>query len=156
MCSSDLLPRAVDLLVHWRDNARSEPSLQVVLEVQDATGQDVLCVMSVDAATRPVPATVQLRGMAEFADLVEALGGRFHLWVARSGEPSGCRCEHDDGWECEADEYVRRIEERLRTLAHARPAQQTRIEHWLRVIGAALRMNGNAAVAFALVPRVHE
>jgi hypothetical protein len=151
-----LLPRAVDLLTHWRQNTRSEPSLQVVLEVQDATGQDVLCVMSLDAATRPVPATVRLRGLAPFADLVEALGGQFHLWVARSGEPSGCRCEHHDGWDCEADEYVRRIEERLRELAEMRPAQQSKVAPWIRVLDVALRSNGNAAVAFALVPGVQE
>src|SRR5439155_5059738 len=75
-----LMPRAVDLLGHWRTNARGESSLQVVLEVEDATGQDVLCLLSIDQATRRVPARVRLRGLAPFADLVEALGGQFHLW----------------------------------------------------------------------------
>jgi hypothetical protein len=152
-----LLPRALDLLGHWRQNVRGEASIQVVLEVQDATGHDVLCLMSLDATPLPVPATVRLRGMAPFADLVAALGGQFHLWVARSGEPSGCRCEHDDGWDCGADEYVRRIEERLRELLATRwPAHRSKVEPWLRVLEAALRSKADAAVAFALVPRAHE
>jgi hypothetical protein len=154
---SYLLPRALELLLHWRQNVRGQPSFQVLLEVHDDTGHDVLCLMSLDAGTRHVPETIQLHGLTPIVDLVGALGGQFHLWVARPGQSNGCRCEHSDDMGCSADEYVRRIEVRLRDLAATTwKLQQPVVQSWLKVLDAALRSNGNAALAFVILPRLHE
>ncbi|HEY7200571.1 MAG TPA: hypothetical protein VIC57_10180, partial [Candidatus Dormibacteraeota bacterium] len=152
-----LLPRAVELLAHWRRNVRGGPWLQVALEVKDDAGRDVLCLLCLDRESRPVPESTPLRGMAQFADLVDALGGQFHLWVARPGERRGCRREHGDGLTCTADDYAIRIESRLRHLAPTRwHDQRPVLQQWLTVLDGALRSTESATLAFALLPRLHE
>jgi hypothetical protein len=157
LAESYVLPRSDELLSHWGQNAGHEPWQQFVFEVHDDAGQDVACLMCVDAGTHAVPKQVRLRGLAPFAELVEALGGELHLWVARSGEQYGCRREHGEGAACDTDEYVRRIEKRLRDLTRTTwLVQRAEVERWLNVLDAALRANGNACVAFAILPRLHE
>lgn len=155
---SYLLPRATELLVHWRRNAMPATHLQVVFEVHDDAAHDVLCLMCLDAGPRPVPAaTVPLHGLDPFADLVEALGGQFHLWIARSAGLSGCRLDHHDGMNCTADEYVLRIADRLRDLSETTwYVRQAQIQSWLGVLDSALRTKGNAALAFAILPHLRD
>ncbi len=152
-----LLPRAPELLGHWRQNVRDGACLQAICEVQDDSGRDVLCLMCLDAETRPVPESTSLRGLAQFAELVEALGGQLHLWIARPGERAGCRRQHVDRAACPVDEYVARIEKRLRHLAATRwHVERAEVTSWLRVLDSALDSTGSAALAFAILPRLHE
>jgi hypothetical protein len=99
---------------------------------------------------------VTIHGLAPFTELVEALGGRHHLWIARPAAQSGCR-EHPDDVACGADEYVPRIVDRMRYLAeHTWPVQRNEVLDWVRVLEAALRGKGSAALAFAILPRLTE
>jgi hypothetical protein len=150
-----LLPRAEELLGHWRENAGAEPFLRAVFEVHDDAGHEVLCLACLDAGSDPVSDVVRLRGMKPFADLVEALGGQFHLWVARPHGPSACRLEHGD--DCSGSEYVERMVDRLRDLAATTlHIQQGQIGAWSKVLESGLRSRGSAALAFAILPRVGE
>jgi hypothetical protein len=152
-----LLPRAPELLGHWYQNVRGGRCLQAICEVRDDSGRSVLCLLCLDAEPVPVPDAPPLRGLAPFAETVEALGGQFHLWVARPGEPCGCRREHIDGVACAADDHVVRIEQELRQLAATRwHVQQPAIRPWLAVLDAALRSTGSANLAFIILPRLHE
>lgn len=150
-----LLPRAPELLHHWRGNVLGGRCLEVILEVRDDAGRDVLCLMCLDEGARPAPESTPLRGLAGLADLVDALGGQLHLWMARPGERSGCRREHRTGLTCAADEYVVRIEDRLRRVMTERwHAQRQAVEPWLAVLDQALYSQGSATLAFAILPRL--
>ena len=150
-----LLPRATELLHHWRRNAAGGHCLQVILEVRDDAGQDVLCMMCLDEGARPAPESTPLRGLARFADLVDALGGQFHLWMARPGERSGCRREHPDRLTCAAGEYAARIDEQLRKLVTSRwHTQRSTVEPWLGVLDRAIHSKGSATLAFAILPQL--
>jgi hypothetical protein len=113
--------------------------------------------MCLDAGWRAMPETTPLRGLAPFADLIEALGGQFHLWMARPGDGSGCRREHRDSVRCAADGYVVRIEERLRHLSGNRwHSRRALVQPWLTVLNDALVQKTPATLAFAILPRAHE
>jgi len=152
-----VLPRATELLDHLRRNVRSDGCLQAICEVADDSGREVSCVLTLDGDAGPAPESTPLRGLDPFSDLVQALGGQFHLWMARPGEQSACRLQHDDGLVCLADDYVPRIEERLRRLTRARwRSQRHAVEPWLGVLDAALSARGSVNLAFVLLPRMHE
>jgi hypothetical protein len=152
-----ILPRAAELLGHWRRNVPGGPCLQAMFEVADDSGREVMCVMCMDRDGQPVPERTPLRGLSQFADLVEALGGQLHLWVTRPGDGSGCRREHSDAAHCAAEEYVGRIEDQLRHLAtHRWRSQQGQLQPWLRTLNEALAGRGPAALAFAILPRMME
>ena len=152
-----VLPRATELLDHLRRNVRTGGCLQAICEVADDSGREVSCVLTLDGDGGPAPESTPLRGLNPFSDLVQALGGQFHLWMARPGEQSACRLQHDDGLVCLADDYVPRIEERLRRLTRARwRSQRQTVEPWLGVLDAALSTRGSVNLAFVLLPRMHE
>jgi hypothetical protein len=152
-----ILPRAGELFGHWRRNVPGGPCLLAMFEVADDSGRDVLCLMCMDRDGQPVPDRTRLRGLSQFADLVEALGGQLHLWVTRPGDGSGCRREHSDAMHCAAEEYVGRIEDRLRHLAtRSWPSRQGQLEPWLRTLNEAQADRGPAALAFAILPRMME
>jgi hypothetical protein len=152
-----ILPRATELMGHWRRNVQDGQCLQAMFEVQDDSGSDVLCLMCLDAGWRAMPETTPLRGLAPFADLIEALGGQFHLWIARPGDGTGCRREHRDSVRCAADGYVTRIEERLRHLSSNRwHSRRDLVQPWLTVLNDALVQKTPATLAFAILPRAHE
>lgn len=151
-----LLPRAPELLDHWRRNTRGTRCLRVICEVPDDSGHEVLCLMCLDEGGGPAPDQIRLRGLAQFNDLVEALGGQLHLWMARPNR-NACRLQHPRGVACAANEQVVRIEERLRALASSGwHSQRHLVEPWLDRFDGALHSAGSATVAFALIPRLHE
>jgi hypothetical protein len=150
-----LLPHAMELFGHWRRNAGGGDCFEAFFEVQDDSGHDVLCLMCLDAGHEPAPALTDLRGLAPFADLVEALGGHLHLWMARPGEKCGCRRRHGDDFACAADDYIGRIQTRLHELASTRwGVRQPTVEAWRGVLDVALEAKGAATVAFAVLPRM--
>jgi hypothetical protein len=152
-----LLPRAPELLDHLSRNVRGGHSMRAVCEVTDGAGRDVCCLLCLDEWPGPVPRSTPLNGLAPFADLVDALGGQLHLWMARPGERGACRRPHDRDEGCVADDYVSRIEERLRRLSRASwLSQRQNVEPWLRVLDAALDGRGSANLAFVVLPRLHE
>jgi hypothetical protein len=151
-----LLPRAPELFDHLGRNVRGGDCLRVVCEVADGAGRDVCCLLCLDDWAGDVPESTPLNGLAPFADLADALGGQLHLWMARPGERGGCRRPHPRDEACVADDYVPRIEERLRRIARARLSLQRLVEPWLHVLDGALDGRASANLAFVLLPRLHE
>lgn len=152
-----ILPRAAEVMGHWRRNAHGGRCLQAMFEVHDDSGREVLALLCLDEGLLPAPDSVPLRGLAPFADLIDALGGQFHLWMSRPGEGAGCRLEHDGGVRCAADDSVPRIEEKLRDLAHDRwHSRRSLLLPWLAVLDEALLQRAPATLAFAMLPRAYE
>jgi hypothetical protein len=149
-----LIPRGPELLSHWRNNVGDHPTLRANFEVRDDADRDILCALCLDEEPTPAPARTALRGLAPHADMVEALGGQLHLWMARPGQRSGCRRDHR---ECAAEDYVVRIEQRLRELsANQWLSEQATVEKWLRTIQRALHGQQSATLSFVVLPRLHE
>ena len=136
---------------------RHNDCLQSFFEVRDDSGRKALCLICMDRGTAPAPDSIRLRGLAQFAELVEALGGQFHLWMARPGQWNGCRREHSDRFACTADAYVPRIQDRMYRLRDTRwHAQRRRVDPWLVVLDRAHHSVGSATLAFAVLPRCSE
>jgi hypothetical protein len=149
-----LVPRGPELLSHWRNNVGDHPTLRASFEVRDDANRDIFCALCLDREPSPAPDRIALRGLAPHADAVEALGGQLHLWMARPGQSSGCRRDHR---ECAAEDYVLRIERRLRELsANQWLSEQAMVEKWLKTLQQALHGQQSATLSFIVLPRLYE
>jgi hypothetical protein len=148
-----LLPRAAELFSHWRTNAGDAICFRAMFEMQDEEGQRFLALACLDHGPREAPAVFGLRGLAPFGDIVEALGGQFHIWIARPGETSRCRRDHQA---CIAPDYVERMLPRLHDLASTTwLSRRGEVENQLPILERALRSRQRANLQFALLPRLH-
>jgi hypothetical protein len=148
-----LLPRTAGLFTHWRTNTGDETCFRAMFEMQDEEGQRFLVLICLDAGLKDTPAVVTLQGLAPFADIVEALGGQFHIWIARPGETSRCRRDHQA---CIATDYVEQMLFRLHEVASTTwLSRRGEVENWMPIVERALRSRQTANLQFALLPRLH-